>query len=134
MKQRQFVGKTISAIDIVIEAGLVRRFVEALEITDPLSLDQKAAKAAGLTGLLLPTVAAGSLGDYDTVIRALELKPKQMLHSMEAIRVFERLCVGDEIKVTTSIDEVFEQQVGGNPMGFVDIKVIGTCKRSALTF
>ena len=56
----------------------------------------------------------------------LELRPKQVLHSGETISVFSPLCVGQEVTVTTSLRELYEQQVGGNPMGFATIDVVGT--------
>lgn len=135
MKQRAHIGKTIAAKDIVIEAGLVHRFVQALEITDPLSVDPAAARAAGLTDLMLPHVAAGSLGDYDAVTELLELRPKQVLHSRETIAVHQPLCVGDEVHIETIVRDLYEQQGGGgNPMGFVVIDVVGTAKRNVILF
>lgn len=126
MKVQQHVGKTTAETNVVIEYGMVQRFVTALGIEDPLSSDPAAAKAAGLSGLMLPHVAAGSLGDYQSVISLLELKPKQVLHSGETISVFEPLCVGNELVVTTRLRELYEQQVAGNPMGFATIDVVGT--------
>lgn len=135
MKQRAHIGKTIREKDIVIEAGLVERFVDALEITDPLATDPAAAKEAGLNNVMLPHVGAGSLGDYDGVMEVLELKPKQVLHSRETIAVHQPLCVGDEITVTTTVRDLYEQQGGGgNPMGFVVIDVVGTTKKNLIAF
>lgn len=134
MKQRAQIGKTVAEEDLIIERGLVQRFVDALEISDPLSTDEGAAKAAGLTGLMLPHVAAGSLGNFQAAIDLLELKPKQVLHSKESILVFQPLCVGDEVKVKTRIRDIYEQQVSGNPMGFVTIEVLGTGKRNTVLF
>ncbi len=134
MRQKVHIGKTTSVRKIVIENGQLDRFVEALSIEDPLVVSEKAAKAAGLTGRLLPNIAAGSLGDYESAINLLEIKPKQVLHSKETVTMFEPLCVGDEVTVSTTIKNLFEQQVGGNPMGFAEIEVLGTGKRSAIVF
>jgi hypothetical protein len=135
MKQRAHIGKTVADKNIVIEAGLVGRFVDALELADPLSTDEAAAKAAGLNNVMLPHVGAGSLGEYDAVMDLLELKPKQVLHSRETIAVHQPLCVGDEMVVTTTVRDLYEQQGGGgNPMGFVVIDVIGTTKKNLIAF
>jgi hypothetical protein len=134
MKQKVHIGKQTNSVAMVVEAGLVSRFVDALEIEDPLSKDPSAAKSAGLPGLLLPHVAAGTLGDYQSVIELLELKPKQVLHSKDTVTVYEPICVGNEMTVTTRVKDLYEQQVGGNPMGFAIIEVIGTGKRSARVF
>ena len=136
MKVQQHIGKTTAETQVVIEYGMVQRFVTALGIEDPLSNDPAAAKAAGLSGLMLPLVAAGSLGDYQSVISLLELKPKQVLHSGETISVFEPLCVGDTLIITTRLREIYEQQVAGNPMGFATIDVIGASadKKSRVQF
>ena len=129
MKQKAHLG-TSTQKTIVVERGLVQRFVDALEVSDPLSTDEKAADAAGLSGLLLPQTAAATLGDYQQVIDLLELKPKQVLHAQEHVSVFAPVCVGDELTITTTLREVYEQQASGNPMGFVVIDVVGTGKKA----
>ena len=134
MKQKVHIGKQTNSVAMTVEAGLVARFVDALEIEDPLSREPSAAKAAGLPGLLLPHVAAGTLGDYTSVVELLELKPKQVLHSKETVTVYEPICVGNEMTITTRVKDLYEQQVGGNPMGFALIEVIGSGKRGARIF
>jgi hypothetical protein len=129
MKHKAHLGASTTKA-MVIERGLVQRFVEALEITDPICLDPKAADDAGLPGVMLPHTAAGSLGDYQFVIDLLELKPKQVLHAQEHLSLFQPLCVGDELQITTTLRDVYEQQASGNPMGFVVIDVVGTGKKS----
>jgi acyl dehydratase len=128
MKHKAHLGAT-SSKTVVIEPGLIARFVEALELGDPLSKDADAAKAAGLPGLLLPQSAAAALGDFGQLLSLLELKPKQVLHSKEHVQVFVPVCAGDELTVTTTLRDLYEQQVGGNPMGFVTIDVVGTAKK-----
>ena len=129
MKHKAHLG-TSTQKTVVVERGLVQRFVEALEINDPMSIDEKAADAAGLTGLLLPHTAAATLGDYQHVIDLLELKPKQVLHAQEHVSMFSPVCVGDELTITTTLRDVYEQQASGNPMGFVVIDVVGTGKKA----
>lgn len=134
MKQKALVGTTTSTKAIMVETGMVQRFVDALDITDPLSREPDAAREAGLRGPMLPFAAAPSLGDYQSVIDLLELKPKQVLHSQETFAIFDPLCVGDELTVTTTLRDLYEQQVGGNPMGFVTIDVVGTGKKGDVRF
>lgn len=134
MKQKAHIGTTTAQKTLVVEQGLVERFVDAVDIEDPLSRDPAAAKAAGLTGVLMPHIAVGALGDFDSAVELLELKPKQVLHSKETVTVFEPICAGDELTVTTVVRDLYEQQVGGNPMGFALIDVIGTGKKGAPVF
>jgi hypothetical protein len=134
MKARQHVGKVAREKKVYIEHGLIERFVVALGIEDPLSIDPKAAEKAGLPGLMLPHVAAGSLGDLEAVVELLELRPKQVLHSEETSTVFAPLCIGEELTVVTRIREVYEQQVGGNPIGFCTVDIVGTNKKRAVMF
>src|SRR5688572_3991275 len=129
MKHKAHLGASTTKT-IVVERGLVQRFVEALEITDPICTDQKAADNAGLPGLMLPHTAAGALGDYQFIVDLLELKPKQVLHAQEHLSLFAPLCVGDELSVTTTLRDVYEQQASGNPMGFVVIDVVGAGKKA----
>ncbi len=129
MKQKTLLGASTQRT-IVVERGLVQRFVDALDVTDPLSTDEKAAAHAGLTGLMLPSTATAALGDYQPLIDLLELKPKQVLHAQEHVACFTPICVGDELIVTTTLRDVYEQQASGNPMGFVVIDVVGTGKKA----
>jgi hypothetical protein len=129
MKQKTFLGASTQKT-IVVERGLVQRFVDALEVTDPLSTDEKAAKDNDLPGLMLPPTAAAALGDYQPLIDLLELKPKQVLHAQEHVACFAPVCVGDELTITTALRDVYEQQASGNPMGFVVIDVIGTGRKA----
>ncbi|MCC7112584.1 MAG: MaoC family dehydratase N-terminal domain-containing protein [Deltaproteobacteria bacterium] len=129
MKQKAHLGASTTKT-IVVERGLVQRFVDALEISDPICTDPKAADQAGLPGVMLPPSAAGSLGDYTTLTDLLELKPKQVLHAQEHVSLFSPVCAGDELTITTTLRDVYEQHASGNPMGFVVIDVVGTGKKS----
>lgn len=133
MKHRAHLG-TSTQKTIVVEQGLVQRFVDALDANDPLSRDGDAAHKAGLSGVLLPPAAAATLGDFPHFIELLELKPKQVLHSKEYVACFTPLCAGDEVVVTTTLRDLYEQQVGGNPMGFVTLDVVGTTKKGDVRF
>jgi hypothetical protein len=133
MKHRAHLGATTQKT-VVIEQGLIQRFVDALDLADPRSSDPTAAAAAGFTGLLLPQPAAAALGDFAHILTLLELKPKQVLHSKEFVQIFHPLCAGDEVLVTTTLRDLYEQQVGGNPMGFVTIDVVGATKKGDVRF
>ncbi len=133
MKHKAHLGAQATKT-VVIEPGLIARFVDALDLGDPLSKDPDAAKAAGLPGLLLPPAAAASLGDFSQLLGLLELKPKQVLHSREHVQVFVPVCAGDELTITTTLRDLYEQQVGGNPMGFVTIDVVGAVKKGDVRF
>ena len=133
MKHKAHLGASTQKT-VVIEQGLVQRFVDALDLGDPLSRDPDAAKAAGLSGVLLPHSAAASLGDFGYVLALLELKPKQVLHSKDYVAVFAPVCAGDDLTITTTLRDLYEQQVGGNPMGFVTIDVCGFAKKGEIRF
>lgn len=125
MKQKVYVGHTVSREDVTIELGFVRRFIDALQIYDPLSTSKETAQSAQLNHVLVPSVSLGSLGDYTAVSDLLELKPKQVLHSKEVVRVFKPVVVGDKLTVTTTISNIDEKLPNGNPVGFVTIDVVG---------
>jgi len=134
MKQKAHIGKVTSKKTVTIEESMIRRYVEALGIEDPLSTNHDAAKSSNLSGLLLPHAAASNLGEYESVISLLELKPKQVLHSKQQISVYQPICSGDTLNVTTVLGDLYEQQVSGNPMGFAIINVIGTTPKDAVAF
>ena len=134
MKQKAHIGKVTAEKAITIEETMIQRYVDALGIEDALSTDHGAAKASNLSGLLLPHAATSHLGDYDSVISLLELKPKQVLHSKQQISVYRPICAGETLKVTTVLGDLYEQQVSGNPMGFAIINVIGMTQKGAVAF
>ena len=134
MKQKAHIGKVTSRKSIRIEESMIHRYVDALGIEDELSTKLEAAKEANLPGLLMPHTAIANLGEYESVISLLELKPKQVLHSKQHVSVFHPICSGDTLTVTTTLRDLYEQQVGGNPMGFAIINVIGTTPKDAVAF
>ncbi len=73
-----------------------------------------------------------SLGDFDAVLKTLKLNSGNILHSRETITVFHEPPLEKVINIETKIKDLYEQQVGDKPMGFVVIEVSGKHNGKAL--
>ena len=54
MIDRQYIGHRFPVFQVEVEKGRLRFFAKAIGETDPVYFDEKAAKAAGHPGLLVP--------------------------------------------------------------------------------
>lgn len=134
LKQRTLIGRVTAETSTQIEAGLVTRYAAATGLRDALSLEKRAQTAAGLPAALVPHVALAYLGDMQSALDALKLAPEKVLHSRESTAVFQDVCVGDTLKITTSIHDLYEQQHGGTPMGMLTVQVVGERKKNDVLF
>ncbi len=128
----QLIGQVVYQEDVTIEYSMVRRYIDAVNNQLPLYSIPGHAKKFGLEDIPLPHSAVGSLGRVESVTKILELKPKQVLHSKESVTVYQPICVGQRVKVSTRIENIEQQRVGGNPMGFVQARFIITGARNVV--
>ena len=64
----------------------------------------------------------------------MNLKPRRILHNEESIAVVDPIYVGEKLLITTTVKDVFQKIVGGNPMGFIRIEVAGEKKPGQIVF
>ncbi len=110
-KLKELAGTVIKTSEQVLHRDFSERFSKATLQNDDGSLSY-----AALT----------SLGDFEGVLKAMNVHPKHILHTRESITVYQDPVFEKAISVETKIKDLYEQQAGDKPMGFVIILVTGT--------
>ena len=126
-KLKQMVGQIISNGEIIVEESLVRRYCKTFGLNPEKETNKKGK-------LRLPDPGVAAFGDFEGVVEQMGLKPRRILHNEETIAVVDPIYEGEKLLVSTTIKEVFQKIVGGNPMGFIRIEVCGEKKPGQLAF
>lgn len=69
--------------------------------------------------------ALPSLGDFEAVFKVLNINSKHLLHVRESLSVTKEPVLEKVLTVETKIKDLYEQQAGDKPMGFIVIAVTG---------
>ena len=73
----------------------------------------------------LKYAALPSLGDFEAVFKALDIHPKHLLHVRESLTITKEPVLEKPLIIETKIKDLYEQQAGDKPMGFIVIAVTG---------
>ncbi len=103
-------GKIIKSAERILHADFIEHFNQAV--------------LAPEEGKVSPACLA-ALGDFEAVLKNLKLNSSNILHSRETVTIFHEPPIEKVIKVETKIKDLYEQQAGDKPMGFVVIEVAG---------
>ncbi|MEE8409720.1 MAG: MaoC family dehydratase N-terminal domain-containing protein [Myxococcota bacterium] len=128
-KQKQMIGKATKPQKFEVEKGQVRRFAAAIGEENPIHLDEKAAKAAGYSGLVAPPTFIAALSAVDPLLEEVGLDPQGTMHAEEEYEYFRPICSGDEISVVHRITDVYDKQAPTGRLLFVVIETRGTDRR-----
>ncbi|MBL4818138.1 MAG: MaoC family dehydratase N-terminal domain-containing protein [Deltaproteobacteria bacterium] len=119
VKIGDYIGKSINSSEQVLHEDFVERFSKA-------TLSQENA--------VLSLASLAALGDFEGVLRALNLNSENVLHARESVTIFKRPPVEKPIMINTRIKDLYEQQAGEKPMGFVVVEVEGKDKSKKRLF
>jgi hypothetical protein len=124
---KQLVGQPWLTLTYPIEAGLVRRFVEAIGDDDP----RWTAKKAEVPPALLLTIG------FERVITMLLSLPEAVLHGSTELECFESVRIGDVLTVTAWVAALRER----SPLTFINLELeqhnqkgvlVARCKQLAI--
>lgn len=110
-KLQALIGTVVSTSDHILHSDSIERFAKATLQSDTASLR--------LTSL-------PSLGDFDGVFKALNINAKHLLHVRESLSIAKEPVLEKPLTVETKIKDLYEQQAGDKPMGFIVIMITGT--------
>lgn len=110
MLERNVIGTTFPPVQHEIEKGAIRRFAEALGETNPLYFDEKAAKVAGLRGLLAPPVFVSTLFGGAPIFEAMGADTSRMLVSEQSYELFAPIHAGDQVSVSSRLVDISEKR------------------------
>jgi len=124
MLDRSKIGHQFKTFSAPIELGRLKFFAKAIGETNPIYLDESAARDAGYRSLPAPPSFPFSI-DLDgpellPVIRVLELNIAKVLHGSQEFEYFGQICAGDTIEVRSAIKDMFDKK--GGALEFVVIE------------
>jgi acyl dehydratase len=126
MTRDQHIGHAWPPFEVLIERGAAIAFARGLDETDPVYLDEAAARAAGLRGIaVLPTYPIAISTDrvdliYD-MLQRLQVDPAKILHASQRFVHHRPMCVGDRLVGTKRIAGIADRKNGA--LTFIDTVV-----------
>jgi len=126
MNRDAHIGHAWPSFEVLIERGSAVAFARGLDETDPIYLDEAAARAAGLRGIaVLPTypiVIGTERVDliYD-MLQRLQIDPARILHATQRFVHHRSMCVGDRLVGIKRIAGIADRKNGA--LTFIDTVV-----------
>lgn len=134
MLDKSLIGRESEPVVHDVEKNAVRRYAEALGDPNPLYVDEGAARAAGLPGLLAPPTFAVTLVVNDRFRHSLDLGTRNVLHGEQVIETARPIVAGDRITVKTKVADVQERTGPSGTMDFLVLEDEGRDDKGELVF
>jgi hypothetical protein len=116
MINRSYVGYTTTPSTGVINDWRVKLFCQAIGETDPVYTDQQAAHAAGHRACPIPPTYLKAIeGDHfpsADILKLLNVPLKGVLHAEQSFSHYFPVYVGDTVKVSRQIVEIYDKKEG----------------------
>lgn len=116
MLDRSLVGRESEPVVVVVEAGMIRRFAEALGDANPVYVDEAAARAAGHAALVAPPTFPAALAVNERFRHSLDLGTRLLLHGEQQIEYGRQVVAGDRLTIRTKVADVLERSGASGPM------------------
>ena len=113
----KFIGRTEPVTRMEVEKYPIRFFAMAIGATDPIHVDEEAARAAGYRSVVAPptyALCAQSLAEqYESKMFAdLGVDPGRVLHGEQGFSYHEPICAGDKLEFRTRITDIYDKKGG----------------------
>lgn len=116
MIDRQFIGHTMPAFSVPVEAGRLRFFAKAIGQIDPVYSDEAAARDAGHPALPVPPTFLFCLemdGPNPAAIRELlGLDYRRLLHGEQQFTYHAPVYAGDVLRFEQRIEDIYDKRGG----------------------
>ncbi|TAK71377.1 MAG: MaoC family dehydratase [Betaproteobacteria bacterium] len=110
-----------------VEKGRIRFFAEVIGETNPIYLDEAAAKAAGYRNVVAPpTFIFGAESDSGVrmkLLNMLEIDLRKVLHGEQRFDYHTPVCAGDTLRFDTRIADIYDKKGGALEFVVNDTKV-----------
>lgn len=111
-----FIGKEYAPFTVEVEKGRLRLFAKAIGETDPVYLDETAARAAGYRSLPAPptfpfTIAMDAEQPF-LVLADMGIDKTRSVHGEQSFTYHGDICAGDVVTGRQRIVEIFEKKGG----------------------
>src|SRR5262245_13260075 len=116
MTDKSLIGRVLNQGKVEVEKGRLRFFAQATGQSDPIYIDESAARDAGHPGLPVPPTFLfclnSEVADLEDMLRTLQLDLGRILHAEQAFDYRRMAHAGDTLSFETRVDEVFEKKGG----------------------
>ena len=116
MIDRQYSGHTMPAFEVAVEAGRLRFFAKATGQTDPVYLDDTAARADGHPGLPVPPTFLFCLEmespDPAAIRNLLGMDYRRLLHGEQGFTYHRPAHAGDVLRFEQRIADIYDKKNG----------------------
>jgi acyl dehydratase len=116
MIDKKHIGTVFAPHTVEVEAGRLRFFAKAIGETDPVYLDDAAARAAGYAALPAPPTFLFCLEmerrDPLAWLAAIGADLARILHGEQSFRYYQPVCAGDRVTFETSITDIYDKKGG----------------------
>ena len=116
MIDRRHIGMSLRPAVLAIEQGRLRFFAQAIGETDPVYLDETAARAAGYPDLPAPPTflfaAELDAGSIVAMLDELGIPLDRILHGEQGFTYRAPVCAGDTVTVTARISDIYTRKGG----------------------
>jgi acyl dehydratase len=116
MIDRRYIGHTLPAFSVDVEKGRLRFFAKAIGQTDPVYVDEEAARAAGHSGLPVPPTFLFCLemeSPNPAAIRdLLGMDYKRLLHGEQGFTYHAMAHAGDTLTFSQRIEDIYDKKNG----------------------
>jgi acyl dehydratase len=116
MMDRRYIGHTLPAFQVPVEAGRLRFFAKATGQTDPIYIDEAAARDAGHRGLPVPPTFLFCLemeAPNPAAIRELlGMDYRTLLHGEQGFTYHAMAYAGDTLRFEQRIADIYDKKAG----------------------
>lgn len=116
MIDKRFIGHTMPAFSVAVEAGRLRFFAKATAQADPIYSDETAARAAGHPGLPVPPsfffCLESEAPDPAAIRNLLGIDYRNLLHGEQGFTYHAMAHAGDVLTFEQRIDDIYDKKNG----------------------
>jgi len=116
MIDHQYIGHTMPSFEVAVEAGRLRFFAKATGQTDPVYLDDAAARAAGHPALPVPPTFLFCLEmespDPAAIRNLLGMDYRRLLHGEQGFTYHRMVHAGDVLRFEQRIADIYDKKNG----------------------
>ncbi|KAI3604130.1 Acyl dehydratase (plasmid) [Cupriavidus necator H850] len=133
MIDKKWIGHEVGSSVLPIERGRLKFFAKAIGETNPIYIDEAAARAAGYADLPAPPTFLFSAeldsGATFGLLDLLGVPVAKILHGEQSFEHLEPVVVGDTVTVSSRVKDIYEKK--GGALEFLDIESQVTNQRGA---
>ena len=126
MLDRSKIGHEFPAFQVTLEKGMLRLFARAIGETNPVYIDEEAARAAGYPSLPMPLTYPFCLGkfidDPSDTLHLFNLDHSNIVHGEQEFHYYATACVGETLTGQKRVTDVYDRREG--KLEFIEVATV----------